>query len=248
MIYNTGVLAGPFISTQLLEKIGYEGIFVFLILFNSFIFVSSLIGLRNVNHRFDKKLKVMDVIKKVIKKKDIMRIYNVSFALEFFYVLTVIYIPIYLIDLGFTWDKIGLILTIMLIPFVIIQYPIGLLADKKTGEKELLFGSILLMGLTTIALFFVDSRSVLFWGMILFANRVGAALVEILRDSYFYKKIDGSDVDVISFYKTAVPVGSIAATTISVVLLIFFPIKSVFILVVVVVLLSVKVAYLVVIL
>lgn len=229
-ILNAGFLFGPFVSTYVLDKIDFHGIFVFALIFNAFVFIFGLIGFRNVNHRFEQKLKVLDVIKKVVAKKDIMRIYYISFVLEFFFALMVIYTPIYLRDLGYSWSEIGKIFTFMLVPFVLLQYPMGILADKKTGEKEFLLFALAIMAGSTFAIYFIGTGTVILWAIALFATRIGAALIEILRDSYFFKKVDAYDVDVINFFRTSLPVAYIAATTLSSFVLFFLPIKIFFIL------------------
>lgn len=237
-IFNAGFLLGPIISSQLMSHIGFSGIFLFSLIIDAFVLVFSLIGFRNVNHIFKQRLGAIEIIKKVCKRKDVMRIYGVSFALEFFYALMIIYTPIYLLDLGMSWQQIGLIFTLMLLPFVLLQYPAGILADKKTGEKELIIFAIAFMALATLSIFFLNSTSVLIWGAVLFATRIGAALVEILRDSYFYKRIDGHDVDLINFFRTATPVGYIMAALLSSVMLFFLPLKFIFILVALILFLS----------
>ncbi|MDO9230998.1 MAG: MFS transporter [bacterium] len=229
-ILNAGFLFGPFVSTYFLDKINFHGVFIFALIFNIFVFIFALIGFRKVNKRFEQKLKVLDILKKVLARKNIMRIYYISFVLEFFYALMVIYTPIYLRDLGFSWEDIGIIFTIMLIPFVIFQYPAGLLADKKMGEKELLFFSILIMGISTMLIYFMGTGSVVKWALILFVTRIGASLIEILRDSYFYKRIDCRDVDVIDFFRTSLPTAYIFATIFSSFVFLFLPIKFVFVL------------------
>ncbi len=229
-LVSAGFLFGPFVSTYILDKISFQGIFVFALLFNCFVFVFALIGFRNVNHKFEQKLKVFDVIKKVVARKNILRIYYISFVLEFFYALMIVYTPIYLRDLGYSWENIGWIFTAMLVPFVLVQYPMGILADKKTGEKEFLIFSIIIMAISTIAIYFIGTGTVLIWALVLFATRIGAALIEILRDSYFFKKIDATDVDVINFFRTSLPVAYIAATTLSSFVLFFLPIKFAFVL------------------
>lgn len=230
-ILNLGFLLAPFLSTILLEKYDYYGIFLALLVLNLFIFLVGALNLGKVNHRFTDELTVKDVIKKTAGRKDIRKIFYISFVLEFFYALMVIYTPIYLIDLGLSWDKIGIIFTFMLVPFVILQYPMGILADKKTGEKEFLIAAIILMGLSTLVVYFTGSKSILVWSVILFFTRIGAALVEILRDSYFFKRIDGRDVDLINIFKTSMPAAYIAASAVSAVFLLFFPVKIIFILV-----------------
>jgi MFS family permease len=234
-ILNTGYLVGPILSTRLLDKFSYQGIFIFLLIVNSLIFIIALVGLRGVNHKFRQKESVISLVKKVFHRKDIRRIGYISYVLEFFYALMVIYTPLYLRDLGISWESIGLIFTIMLVPFVILQFPAGVLADKKIGEKEMLIFSIILMAASTLAIYFIQSKAVLVWAIALFATRIGAALIEILRDSYFYKRIDGRDVDIINFFRTAIPVAYISASLISYFFLTIFPVKVIFVLVAVVV-------------
>lgn len=229
-ILNAGFIFGPFLSTQILERFDFQGVFAFLLVFNSFVLSVSLVGLRNVNHRFEQRLKVRELIKKVFQRQNILRIYYVSFALEFFFALMIIYTPLYLLDLDFSWERIGIIFTAMLVPFVILQYPAGILADKKWGEKELLIASLFLMGVSAGAVYFIESKNLLVWAAALLVTRIGAALIETLRDSYFYKRIDGRDVDLINFFRTAMPFAYIIATGLSAVILLFFPLKSVFVL------------------
>lgn len=236
MIVNAGFLFGPFVSVYILEKMGFHGIFVFSLIFNAFVFIFSLIGFRNVNHRFEKKLNVLGVIRRVVARKNILRIYYISFVLEFFFALMVIYTPIYLRDLGYAWDKIGLIFTVMLIPFVLVQYPLGFLADKKTGEKDFLIVSLIIMGFSTIAIYFMGTGSVIIWSIMLFVTRIGASMIEVMRDSYFYKRIDHRDVDLINFFRTSLPVAYIFATILSSFVFIFLPVRFAFILTGVVVL------------
>jgi MFS family permease len=152
-------------------------------------------------------------------------------VLEFFYTLMVIYSPIYLLNLGYSWENIGLIFTAMLVPFVLLQYPAGFLADKKMGEKELLIASIMVMAVSTIVIYFIGTGTVLIWAIVLFATRIGAALIEILRDSYFFKRIDAGDVDMIHFFRTAIPLAVIASSVLSSFMLFVLPIKYVFLLI-----------------
>ncbi|MCX6763323.1 MAG: MFS transporter [Candidatus Moranbacteria bacterium] len=230
-IINLGFIFGLFISMRLLDEFGFHGVFIAALILNGVIFLNALIGFRDINEVFTKKLKSIELLKKIFRRKDIFSIYLVSFSLEFFYALMVIYTPIYLSDLGISWGNIGIIFTVMLIPFVLLQYPAGILADRKRGEKGLIIFSLFLMLATTLVCFFTNTKEIFVWAAILFGTRIGAALVEILRDSYFYKKIDGQDVDIIGFFRTAMPVAYIAAAGVSAIWLLFFPVKAVFLVV-----------------
>ncbi len=230
-LMNLGVLIGPFLSTWVLERKNYHGIFILLLIFNVIILFVGIFGLKKVNHRFREKAQMKDIIKKVIRRTNIRKIFYISFVLEFFYALMIIYTPIYLRNLGLSWESIGVIFTMMLLPFVFLQYPVGVLADRKLGEKEILIGSIGLMGITTIVIFFIGSTSLILWSIILFLTRVGASLVEILRDSYFYKRIDGHNIDLIDVFRAMRPVAYILATASSALVLAILPMKFIFILV-----------------
>lgn len=229
-ILNAGFLLGPFISTQLLGSFGFSGVFMFLLIFNIFVFVLVLVKLKDTDGKFETDISSLNLLKKVFRQKNILAIYYISFILEFFFALMIIFTSIYLLDLGLNWEQIGVVFTIMLLPFVFFQYPIGALADKKTGEKKLLIIALFIMAFFTGLVYFVHSQSVLVWALVLFGTRIGAALIEILRDSYFYKRIDGGDVDLINFFRTAMPVGYIAAAVFSSLILLVLPVKFIFLL------------------
>jgi len=234
-ILNAGLLLGPFVSTSLLTEFDFWGVFMALFIFNSLILVIAMVGLANVNHKFEANLTSKALLKKIFKRKNIMRAYYISFVLEFFYALMIIYTPIYLRDAGLSWEQVGYIFTVMLIPFVLVQYPMGILADKKFGEKEFIIFSLIVMALSTSVIFFIGTSDVALWAFILFLTRIGAALIEVLRDSYFFKRIDARDVDIIDFFRTAQSSAYIFASIISAIILIFFSIKAIFIVVAIVV-------------
>lgn len=228
MMTNIGFLLGPFVSTRLLDKYDYFGLFFVAMLINMAIFVVGLIGLRGGNNKFGGNLTVKDLVKKIFVNKDLMRIYWISFALEFFYALMVLYTPLYLLDLGMDWKQIGIVFTVMLIPFTVLGYPAGMLADKKIGEKEMIIGSLLLISFSTASIFFIKGNSVLTWAAVLFMTRAGAAVLETLRDSYFYKRIDARDMDMISFFRTARSTAYLLSTVLTALILVFLPIKFIF--------------------
>jgi hypothetical protein len=87
------------------------------------------------------------------------------------------------------------------------------------------------MGLATLAVYFITSKEVLVWALILLLTRIGAAIIQILRDSYFYKRIDANDVDLIDFFRTSYSFAYIFAAILSTFVLLIFPLKAIFILI-----------------
>lgn len=227
-IMNAGLLAAPFLSLKALDAFDYSGIFLTLVVGYTIVFIIALLGFRTDNKVFQQKLQFGSTLRLMLKERNLLRIYHVSFAMEFFYAMMIVYTPIYLRSLHFSWSEIGIIFTMMLVPFVVLQYPLGVLADRYFGEKEMLIGSIAIAALATFALPFLGTGSVMIWGISLFLTRVGIAGIEILRDSYFYKQIDGNDMNIIAFFRTARPIANIVAAILSVVLLLLFPLWSVF--------------------
>lgn len=158
-------------------------------------------------------------IAQVWKNKNILNIFMSVFLLQIFYSWMTIYTPIYLHNnLGLEWSSIGIIFAIMLTPFVFVQFPAGRLADSRFGEKEMLSIGFIIMALVTMVMFFVTGKNVLIWGLILLGTRVGASIVEIMCDVYFFKKVDNKDVNLISFFRMARPfayiIGPLLATII----------------------------------
>lgn len=157
-------------------------------------------------------------------------IFMVSFLLQFFYAWMVIYTPIYLHEnIGFSWEIIGIIFSVMLVPFVLIERPLGWIADRYLGEKELLVAGFAIMGISTASIAFITDHNAILWGAILFMTRIGAATIEIMSDTYFFKKIDASKIYLMSLYRTVRPVAYIVAPIVASLLFVALDLKSLFV-------------------
>jgi len=230
-ILNLGLLLAPILSTKTLAAAGYPGVFTTLAVGYALVLIIGLVGLRGHRTLPMPRIAFLETLRKVVREKNLLLIYVISWTLEFFYVVMIIYAPILLLSRGFSWETIGFIFTIMLIPFVLLQYPLGILADKKWGEKELLFIALVIMGLSTTIVGFTRSTEVVFWAGLLFLTRLGAAAIEVLRDSYFYKQIGPGDTDIVAFFRTARPTANIFGAGISIFFLSLFSVSSLFYLV-----------------
>lgn len=136
------------------------------------------------------------------RDKNHFRLFIINIILQVFYAWMVVYSPIYLNTvIGLSWMEIGIILTVMLIPFVVFQWPLGKLADKKYGEKEIMTIGLAILGLSTMALAAIISKSVFVWALALFITRVGAASVEIMIETYFFKTVNPKDSNILGFFR-----------------------------------------------
>lgn len=157
---------------------------------------------------------------KVFHNKDLKKIFTANIILQSFYAWMVIYTPIYLYKyVGFGWDDIGLMFTVMLLPFILVDYPLGKLADKKYGETEIMSVGFFILGISTIALAYINNKNIFIWTTILFLTRVGAATVEMMIETYFFKKVPEKDLDVLGFFRMTRPVAYIAAPLVATIVL-----------------------------
>lgn len=170
-----------------------------------------------------------EATRKIWKNKDIHAIFVVNFLLQLFYSWMIIYAPVYLnTRMGFSWGEIGTIFGIMLLPFVLFELPLGEIADKRLGEKEILVAGFFVMALSTFSLSFIETGTIVIWVILLFFTRVGAAAVEIMSETYFFKKIDASDANTLSFFRHTRPLAFVAGPIVASVFLSFFDIKYLF--------------------
>jgi MFS family permease len=211
-VWNFGILVGPLISMFLLEHYGFFMIFTVTLVLYAMMFLVAFIALNDVQgHVIPQQLHTKNVIYKFLHNRALLNIYLVSLTLNFFYAAMTIYMPLYLRNIGLTWGDIGMIFMVMLVPFIFLQYPAGVLADKKYGEKEMLLMGLSIMVVSIGMMFFSTSRTFVFWATVLFFSRIGAALVEELQDSYFYKQINENDIALINFFRSTRAVAYIAS-------------------------------------
>ncbi len=235
MVMNIGFLLAPYLSTQLLSRFGHGAVFTVVFVGYAVVLFLAVLLFRSDQRRIVRpRVNLLASMREVSQDSNLRHIFVVSFALEFFYAIMIIYMALHLQTIGFDWKEIGLIFTTMLLPFVFLQYPIGVLADKRWGEKELLVLSFLITIAATVGMLLYHEKHLWVWAGLLFLTRVGVAAIEVLRDSYFYKQIDGNDTQIIAFFRMTRPVANISGALLSVVLLSFFPLVSVFMAVVVV--------------
>ncbi|MEA1926008.1 MAG: MFS transporter [Patescibacteria group bacterium] len=199
---DLGFLFGPFLAAWTVENFGFGPVFILASLITAVAAAIIYGSYGNINHSARKSCSARVVLKKMLKRKNLLRIFYASLILELFYCVMSVFTPLYLLSIGFSWLDIGKIITVMLIPFVIIQIPLGIIADTRTGEKEWLIIGIIIMSLSTGAISFISSTNLIFWMVILFITRIGASIIQVMRDTYFYKKVDPRDIGFIDYFRT----------------------------------------------
>ena len=228
---NTAWIIAPLVGSMILTDGDYWKIFLAtaLLLLPIIFFVHN--NLKKFKDPEYKHVRLRVTAKEIFRDKNIRDIFVVGFLLQFFYSWMVIYTPIYLYThIGFSWQEIGIIFSIMLLPFVLTEAPLGKLADRKWGEKEVMSVGFIVMALATGLIAFVETKNLALWAILLFITRIGAAMVEIMSETYFFKKVHSSKADVIGFFRTMRPWAYIVSPVLATALFsVDLPIKYIFI-------------------
>jgi MFS family permease len=211
-VVNSAWILAPLFGGYILDGDDYKSLYIAGLLF--LIPLAYLIT-RNLEHFHDpayKHASLHSTLRKVMHNHNLRRLFGVNIIINVFYAWMVIYTPIYLHDtIGFSWESIGFILTIMLIPFVLVEIPAGRLADSKLGEKELMAVGFAITGLATIILAYITGASFWLWALALFMTRVGAALTEVMIETYFFKKVPQEDANMLGAFRITRPISTIIA-------------------------------------
>ncbi len=223
-IINIAWVVAQMISGSIINKSSFSGIYLFsagFIILLSLVFVFFLRDFKDPEY---KKISILKTIKTFINNKHISKAYLINLTVKFFYAWMVIYMPIYLHEyMNFSWDKIGIIFSIMLLPFVILDFPLGKLSDK-IGEKKMLIIGFLIITLSVFKIPFIKEATLWVWALVLFMTRVGAATIEVMSESYFFKVINKKESpDEISFFRNTLPVSYVIAPLLAIPILLLIP-------------------------
>lgn len=157
-------------------------------------------------------------------------VFLAHFLLQLFFSWMVIYVPLYLAtSIGMTWNVIGQILFVGLCAYVLFEYPIGKIADLYIGEKEMMIGGFIILGVSTAWISFLETAAIVPWMVTMFLTRIGASFVEATTESYFFKHTSGSDANIISFFRITRPLAIVGGALLGSLALLYMPFQYIFI-------------------
>jgi len=220
---NLGFILGPIAASLLIGIDSYWKVYAFSILI---LIPAIILGARSFGNFGDPKYKRISFFlqtKQIIKEKDIFFALLCAFMLRVFFAWMVIYSPLFLHNtIGFTWQATTLIIGLGLIPFVLLEYWLGKLADNRYGEKEFMSLGFVVMAIACAAFVFAPQiPNFILWVSIIFMTRVGASMVEVMSEIYIFKKIDVTDINTISFFRILQPTAYVISPIIATIALYF---------------------------
>lgn len=227
---NATLVLSPSIVGLILTRGTYYSVYIFSLLFVIPLFILIQKYFKNYVDQPSAHINIRETLATYLQTPNLSHIFYSHFTLQLFYAFMVIYTPIYLSQyIGFSWSEIGLMFTIMLLPFVLFELPIGKLADTKYGEKEILTLGLVIMGLSTLLISFITIKSFVLWTILLFITRTGASFVEVTSDSYFFKQVTQRQTDEISMYRITRPLSFVVAPLLATLSFQFLPYQYIFI-------------------
>lgn len=153
----------------------------------------------------------MESVRLLMRDKDLRSVVLAHGVLQLFYHMAPLFIPLYLHHvLNIPWDTLGWIIMFMLLPYVLLEYPVGWLADRVWGDKELLLAGFVVMGVGFAAIALVNESTMLLVILLLLSiNRAGAAIVEAMTEGHFFRRVSEADTSMVSIFRITRPVGAL---------------------------------------
>jgi MFS family permease len=192
----------PFIAGLILTRLEYWKVYIAGAVFLIPLFYIIANTFKNFKDPLYHETTSANLSKEVVDRPDVYDILFDNFLLNFYYAWMVIYMPIYLhYYIGFNWPEIGVMFSIMLLPFIIFQIPLGRLEDRKYGEQEILIIGFVIVSICTILIPYLNSANFLLWTLLLFLTRVGASFIEISAETYFFKQVSTINIHLIGLFR-----------------------------------------------
>ncbi len=210
-LVNLAYVIAPLFTGFILGRFGFPVLFA---ISGILILILLIAGFRipNVIPDADTSIK-KSALRTVAHSKQLRGIFISNFTLQFFYAWMVIYVPHYLHTiLGIPWGKLGLMFSVSLLAFVLLQVPVGYAIDAWISEKRVLVIGHIIMSISTIVFGYISSNAVFpILVLVFFITRIGASIIEISSDSYFFKSIDSDHTHLIGLFRSMYPVAYIIA-------------------------------------
>ncbi len=207
-VWNTPFIVVPIVmSTLTMDNLNIVYIISAILLIPFFFLIHTYIKTPQINDI--PPVHVIDALKKFFQDKLDRNSFLIQLALSAYYGAIGVILPIYLHSVfNFDWDKIGLILSVMVAPFILIQIPFGNIEDKKHNEKSIMHLGAITAIVFTIFLALISPEydpniSFLLFIVFLFVANIGLSLVEISMDSMFYKHVTSRDNSALLIIRSA---------------------------------------------
>jgi MFS family permease len=191
LFINLGWLIGPLVAGYVARFISLEAVFLVI----SGLFAIALVylwGLHFDGHpaftadgEVERGHEAIAGLIEYLKRPRLRRVFLLAVGLEVWWVVSSIYIPLAVIDLGYGPDIVGWVVTGGVVPLVLLEVWVGRQAQAR-GTRNYMVAGFLVLGVGAASFPLLGFSP----GLLLFmfaAVNVGAALIEPLTEAYFFE-------------------------------------------------------------
>ncbi len=217
MFNNIGLLIGPVIGGYSAKYFGDSSIFIlagFFYLIALFVFLYQHLYQKNprITHgKHEEDIhELFQNIKTFFQNKEFRKVFILAFGLNYWWAVSLIYIPLEIKNLGFGDNIVGWIVAAMAIPLILFERNTGRVADKRgiRFPATLGFSLLVLFVLSFPLLYFKPILALIAFAIVNF----GAAWVEPLQETYFFKVAKKEEREKLyGIYNAAQPFSSIVS-------------------------------------
>jgi len=225
--FNIAFLVGPLIAGYVASNFGVNSVFIFTAIFiflALFLFKIFKIEDGNLKKKTDKN--AIKNFKDFFRDRDRVIAYFLGGAVNFWWILIYLFMPLYIIRSGLNDLWIGYFLFGVIIPLICFQYKFGSLAGK-VGFKKLFRIGFIIPAIFAFLCFLIPN--IYFVMVFLVLASIGLAMLESTTEAYFFDLLKKKEeLKYYGPYNTAIDVNQFLGELLSAVLLLFLPFKFVF--------------------
>jgi MFS family permease len=231
-ILNVGWLVGPLIAGFIIAKFSLNSVFfataVFLFIALTLFKFLAIAPVKKKRKEIDGHL--LKNIRDFFKDKKIHLPYIMATGIEVWWALIYIYVPIFMVKQGVAESYVGLFLSAIVLPLILIDYPIGRLSEKKGFRFFFATGYGSLAVISCIVFFF--SGEIFAQLFLLVVASIFVGFIEPLQDTFFFKNVKSSEEEkYYPFQGTAPAIGGFIGKVSIAALLLFLPDSAAFLLI-----------------
>lgn len=229
---NIGYLIGPVLGGYIGTKFGNNYVFIFSAMISMLAFFYFY-----RKHVIQKHAALADIeiqptqnvfknTKEYFLDSDRVKAYFNTVILVIWFSFKNLYVPLYILLSGYQENTTGLVLSIGILPFILLEVKVGEYADRY-GLRLPISTGFFIMGLSLIGVF-ISPYPILNFGLVIMGN-IGASLVEPLAELYAMESIPKDKEDrLYGIYKTADPIAYFLTAGMGALTLIFLPFNWLF--------------------
>lgn len=217
MFNNIGLFIGPVIGGYSAKYLGDSSIFIlagFFYIIAFFVFLYQHISQKNphISHgKHEEGIReLFQNIKTFFRNKEFRKVFLLAFGLNYWWAVSLIYIPLEIKNLGFADNIVGWTVAAMALPLILFERNTGRVADKRgiRFPATLGFSLLVLFVLSFPLLYFKPILTLFAFGVVNFA----AAWIEPLQETYFFKVAKKEEREKLyGIYNAAQPFSSIVS-------------------------------------